>query len=58
MKIKQRRLLSKIERLHYKLLNELKLSEKDELAYQRLYANYHNTINLKILQAELTRNSR
>lgn len=58
MKTKQRRLLSKIERLHRKLLNELELSEKDELAYQRLYANYHNTINLKILQTELTRNSR
>lgn len=58
MKIKQRRLLSKIERLHYKLLNELKLSEKDEVAYQRLYADYHNTINLKILNIELTHNSR
>ena len=52
MKIKERRLLNKIERLHHSLLNKLKLSEKDELRFQRLYADYHNSINLKILLKE------
>ena len=55
MRIIQRKLLDKIEVLHYKLLNRLKLSEKDELKYQRLYADYHNTINLKILNLELAK---
>lgn len=56
MRIIQRKLLDKIEVLHYKLLNRLRLSEKDELKYQRLYADYHNTINLKILSLELAKN--
>lgn len=52
MAIRHRKLLDKIQVLHYKLMNRIRLSEKDEIKFQRLYADYHNWINLKILKLE------
>ncbi len=57
MKIKQRVLLNKIESLHNKLLNTTILSDKEESEFQKRYADYHNWINIKILQLEKKKSS-
>lgn len=57
MRIRERRLLSKIEKLHHKLLWKMEL-QMNEAAYKKAiesYAAYHNHLNLYILAKELSK---
>lgn len=53
MDIKERRLLNKIKKLHYSLLHRLNLGDKDYEKTVMLYRNYHNNLNVIILEKEL-----
>jgi hypothetical protein len=54
MKLKERKLLTKIQKLHNQL-NEiilLKCGDKKHFEIQKQYALYHNTVNFEILKME------
>lgn len=54
MKIRQRRILIKIHRLHQRLLSTLPLDDKKHNLLQSIYSDYHNSANVEILKLELS----
>lgn len=53
MNLKERRLLNKIQKLHYKLVCYLAVGDEKELEINELFVKYYNNLNLTILDNEL-----